>query len=93
MRVKYFVPALAAGAAAASETEKTPLTFSEFYGDTCKAKSKSYTWVGSVPIDEEAAGATVPQNTYRGYRKVSQVHVDFSHFTLHFFTSIFPLFT
>ena len=68
MRVKYFVPALAAGAAA-SESEKTPLTFSEFYGDTCKAKSKSYTWAGAVPIDEEAAKLTLPQNTYRGYRK------------------------
>ena len=66
MRVKYFVPVLAAGAAA--ENEKTPLTFSEFYGDTCKPKSKSYTWTGSVPIDEEAAKLSVPQNTYRGYR-------------------------
>ena len=67
MRVKYFVPALAAGAAAKSE--KTPLTFSEFYGDTCKAKSKSYTWVSAVPIDEKAAQLSVPLNTYRGYRK------------------------
>ena len=67
MRLTHLVPFLAC-AAAQAENEKTPLTFSEFYGDVCRPKSKSYTWTGAVPKSAIEKGLNVPLNTYRGAR-------------------------
>ena len=66
MRLTHLVPFLTGAAALADE--KTPLTFSEFYGDVCRPKSKSYTWTGAVPRSATEKELNVPLNTYRGAR-------------------------
>ena len=63
MRVPYLVPLLGVAAA-----EKTEFTFSEFYGDVCRSKSKSYSWAGAVPLSSTEKELDVPLNTYRGAR-------------------------
>ena len=72
MRVPYLVPLLAASAAAseaaAAAAEKTEFTFSEYYGDVCKSKSKSYSWTGAVPLSATEKELDEPLNTYRGAR-------------------------